>query len=396
MSRVEQLPFSGPRVIVCGVGFGILGLIVAVVGGIAAGNAAGFFRAYLVGYTFWVGLGLGSLGVVFVQFLTGGNWGLATRRIFEAGAATLPLMAVLFLPILFGLPQLYTWARPEAVAADAILQHKALYLNVPFFIARTLVYLLTWIVLVTCLRHWSAAQDRSTEPQNLRRLQRFSVVGALLLALTASFAAIDWLMSLDADWYSTMYPPMVGMGNLLLALAFGIVVVDLLAPSSPLKLMLTPQIYNDLGSLLLAFLMLWAYLEYFQYLLIWAGNLSDEIPWYLRRVDGGWLPVAVVLASLGFLVPFWFLLFRPLKRNRRVLGRIAALIVAMHLLNVYWLVEPPFEPSGPVWDWLPLATLIGLGGLWVAVFCWQLGAQSLLPPNDPRLIRAMEAAREGA
>jgi hypothetical protein len=384
------------RVRIGGVGLGLIGLVVAVVGGLVSGNAAGFFRAYLVAYTFWLGLGLGSFGVVLVQFLTGGNWGLATRRVFEAGAATLPLMAVLFAPLLFGLPQLYVWARPEAVAADAVLQHKSLYLNVPFFVVRALVYLLTWIVLVALLRRWSAAQDRSADPVVLRRLQRFSVVGALLLGLTASFAAIDWLMSLDADWYSTMYPPMVGMGNLLLALAFGIVVVTLLAPSSPLGSLLTPRIYNDLGSLLLAFLMLWAYLAYFQYLLIWAGNLSDEIPWYLRRVTGGWLPVAVALAGLGFLAPFWCLLFRSLKRNRRALARIAALVVCTHVLNVYWLVEPPFQPGGPVLDWLPLATLVGLGGLWLSVFSWQLGAQPLLPPNDPRLVRALEAAREAA
>jgi hypothetical protein len=394
MTPAEAVRFPARRVVVAGVAVGVVGLALAGVGGILGGDTARFFRAYLVAYTFWVGLGLGSFGVALVQFLTGGNWGLVTRRVFEAGAATLPLMAILFVPILFGLPQLYVWARPDAVAADAVLQHKSVYLNVPFFSARALVYLVTWIVLVTLLRRWSAAQDRSPDPRNLRLLQRFSVMSAMLLALTASFAAIDWLMSLDADWYSTMYPPMGGMGNLLLALAFGIVVVAALAPSSPLGVLLTPRIYNDLGSLLLAFLMLWAYLEYFQYLLIWAGNLSDEIPWYLRRVTGGWLAVAVALAGIGFLLPFWFLLFRPLKRNRRALARIAALVVGMHVLNVYWLVEPPFQPGGPVLDWLPLAALVGLGGLWVAVFCWQLGAQPLVPANDPRLARALEAARE--
>lgn len=383
------------RVIVPGVVIGILAMILTSLVGLI-GNPSAFFRAYLVGHTFWLGLGLGSLGVVLVQFLTGGNWGLATRRIFEAGAATLPLMALLFVPVLFGLPHLYAWARPEAVAGDAVLLHKAPYLNVPFFIGRAVLYLATWVVLVFVLRRLSAAQDRTGDPLVLRRLQRFSVIAALVLGVTASLAAIDWLMSLDADWYSTMYPPMVAMGDLLLALAFGIVVVAFLAPSSPMGEMLTPRIYNDLGSLLLAFLMLWAYMAYFQYLLIWAGNLSDEIPWYLRRVEGGWLPVAIALAVLGFAVPFWFLLFRPLKRNRRALARIAALIIATHLLNAYWLVEPPFEPGGPVFDWLPLGALIGQGGLWLAVFSWQLGARPLLPPNDPRLARALEAAREAA
>jgi hypothetical protein len=383
------------RVVVPSLIVGVLALALTVLGGLA-GNSAGFFRAYLFGYTVWVGLGLGSLGVVLVPFLTGGNWGLVTRRIFEAAAATLPLMAILFVPLLFGLNTLYAWAQPAAVATDAILQHKASYLNVPFFITRTVIYLAIWIALVFLLRPWSTAQDRSADPEALHRLQRFSVVAILVLALTVTFAAIDWLMSLDADWYSTMYPPMVGAGDMLLALSFGIIVVTLVAPVSTIGETLTPRIFNDLGSLLLAFLMLWAYMSYFQYLLIWAGNLSDEIPWYLRRVEGGWLSVALVLAGLGFAVPFWFLLFRPIKRNRRTLRLVAALIVVMHLVNVYWLVVPPFEPGGPVFEWLPVAALVGLGGLWLAVFSWELGARPLLPPNDPRLPRVLEDAREPA
>jgi len=394
-SVAEIRPLAVRRIAVPFFTVGVLALALTALGGLA-GDGARFFRAYLFGYAVWVGLGLGSLGVVLVQFLTGGNWGLVTRRIFEAAAATLPLMAILFVPLLFGLNTLYAWAQPDVVAASAILQHKAPYLNVSFFIIRTVAYLAIWIGLVGLLRRWSTAQDRSADPAALRRLQRFSVVGILVLAVTVTFAAIDWLMSLDADWYSTMYPPMVGAGDMLLALSFGIVVVTLLAPDSPVGQTLTPRIFNDLGSLLLAFLMLWAYMSYFQYLLIWAGNLSDEIPWYLRRVDGSWLPIALVLAGLGFAVPFWFLLFRPIKRNRRALRLIAALIVVTHLVNVYWLVMPPFEPGGPVFDWLPVAALVGLGGLWLAVFSWELGARPLLPPNDPRLPRVLEAAREAA
>jgi hypothetical protein len=375
-------------------GVGVVGLALTVLVGL--GNADGFFHAYLLGYTFWLGLGLGSLGVALVQFLTGGNWGLATRRVFEAGAATLPLMAALFVPLLLGLPRLYAWARPEAVAADAVLQHKAVYLNVPFFVARTVVYLVSWVVLALLLRRWSAGQDRTDDPAVLRRLQRLSIVGALVLGLTVSFAAIDWLMSLDAAWFSTMYPPMVAMGFLLLALAFGIVVVAVLAPASTLGELLTPQLYNDLGSLLLAFLMLWAYLAYFQYLLIWSGNLSDEIPWYLERIAGGWLPVAVVIGAVGFLLPWYLLLFRPLKRNRRTLAAIAGLLIATRLLDVFWLVQPPFEPGGPSVDWLDVFAVIGFGGVWLAVFWWQLAARPLLPANDPRLGAALEAAREPA
>ena len=382
------------RVSVVALIVGLVGLGLTAIGGLSSSDV--FFRSYLMGYTFWLGLGLGSLGVAFVQFLTGGNWGLATRRIFEAGAATVPLMALLFVPVFFGLPQLYAWARPEEVAADAVLQHKSIYLNVPLFVVRAVVYLVAWAVLAYLLRRWSVNEDRSDDPLTLRRLQRFSIIGAMVLGLTVSFAAIDWLMSLDAEWSSTMYPPLVAMGDMLLALAFGIIVVARLAPSTPLGEMMTPRVYNDLGSLLLAFLMLWAYMEYFQYLLIWAGNLSDEIPWYLRRIEGGWLTIAVVLGALGFAVPFWFLLFRPLKRNRRSLASIAGLLVAMHLVDVYWLVEPPFQPGGPIVNWLDLFAVVGFGGVWLAVFTWQLTTRPLLAPNDPRLLHALEVAHEAA
>jgi hypothetical protein len=382
------------RMTVVAVIVGVVGSVLLVVIGMA--NPTGFFRAYLLGYSYWLGLGLGSLGVVLVQFLTGGRWGLATRRVFEAGAATLPMMAILFVPLLFGLPELYAWARPADVAANPVLQHKAVYLNVPFFAVRAIVYLVAWVVLAYLLRHWSAVQDANDDPLILRRLQRLSTIGALVLGLTVTLAAIDWLMSLDADWYSTMYPATVAMGDLLLALSFGTFVVALFGPRSELGAMLTPGIFNDLGSLLLAFTMLWGYLEYFQYLLIWAGNLSDEIPWYLSRAEGGWFPIAVAVAVVGFFLPWYLLLFRPLKRNRHTLAAIAALLVCMQLVNVFWMIQPPFAPTGPALDWLNLFAVIGFGGLWLAVFSWQLPTRPLLPVHDPRLLPALEAAREPA
>ena len=345
-------------------------------------------RAYLVAWTFWAGIGLGGMGILFVQYLTGGNWGLATRRIFEAAAATVPLMSVLFLPLLLGLPNLYAWARPGDVSADAVLQHKALYLNVPFFTVRSVTYLVLWSVLAALLLRWSAG--------DLRRLQKFSIVGAILLGVTVSFAAIDWLMSLDADWYSTMYPPLVAMSFMLCALAFGIITLVRLAPRTELAEIATPQLLNDLGSLLLAFLMLWAYMQYFQYLLIWAGNLSDEIPFYLRRADGGWQPVATFVAVAGFFVPFWFLLFRPLKRNPRTLAWIAGLVVVMHVVDVYWLIAPPFEPAGPSPNVLDVVALVVLGVVWLAALVWRLRAQPLLARNDIRIQAALEAAHETA
>ncbi len=395
MTPLEPRPLIAPRRAIIGAAaLGVVGLLASVLGARAFG-ADRFFSAYLTAYAFWLGLGLGSLGIAFVQFLTGGIWGLVTRRVFEAGAATLPALAVLFVPVVLGMTSLYAWTDPSAVASEPVLQHNAIYLNVPFFVGRAIVYLLVWIVLASLLRRWSAIQDRVADPWVLRRLQRLSIVGALVLGLTVTFAAIDWLMSVDATWFSTMYPPMVGMGALLLALAFAIVVLARVVPRTSLAEVTAPQTYNDLGSLLLAFLMLWAYLAYFQYLLIWAGNLSDEIPWYLERIDGGWLVVAVVNVLFGFLVPFWFLLFRPLKRNPRSLARIALLLVVMRFVDVYWTVAPGFHAGGPSITWLDAATLLGVGGIWIAVFFWQLQSHPLLPLRDPRLARALEIARAG-
>lgn len=352
------------------------------------------FQGYLLAWTFWAGPSLGCMGILFIQYLTGGNWGLALRRILEAATATVPVIAVLFLPVLLGLPRLYAWARPEDVAADPILQHKAIYLNVPFFTVRTFVYLIAWIVLAILVRRWSEA-ERDPWPM-LRRLQRLSIIGLLVLGLTVTFAAIDWLMSLDATWYSTMYPPLVAMSFLLAALALGIVTLIVMAPRSELGGITTPQLFNDLGNLLLAFVMLWAYMQYFQYMLIWAGNLSDEIPFYLRRVQGGWEPVAIAVAVFGFFVPFWFLLFRPLKRNPRTLAAIASWIIVMHLVNVYWLVVPPFAPGGPSPTIADLLWLLVIGVVWLAAFIRELRRRPLLAVNDVRLTPALEAVHEAA
>jgi len=203
-------------------------------------------------------------------------------------------------------------------------------------------------------------------------------------------------VSLDADWYSTMYAPLVGMSFMLFALAFGILLTTILAQRTAIGEVVTPQLYNDLGSLLLAFVMLWTYMEYFQYMLIWAGNLTDEIPWYLRRIEGSWLIVAILLGALGFLVPFWFLLFRPIKRNPRTLAAVAALLVAMRFIDVYWLVKPPFEPTGPTPSLLDIFAVLGVGGVCLAVFIWQLTTHPLLVRYDPRLALTLEAAREPA
>jgi hypothetical protein len=385
---LERLP--RPALVV-----GVVGLILCLAGGFFDPTQA--FRSYLMAYAFWIELTLGCLGLSFSQLLTGGAWGLAIRRIAEAGARTLPLMALLFVPILFGLPRLYLWAQPAVVAQDPLLQHKSLYLNVPAFIVRAVIYFVVWCALAYFLGRWSAAQDRDGDPALLSRLQRLATGGVLLLALTVSFAAIDWLMSLEPHWYSTVYGALVAWGMVLTAMAFAVVVLILLARRPPLAELVSPQLRNELGSLLLAFLVLWAYMAYFQYLLIWAGNLNEEIPWFLRRTQGAWLPFALVVVLGTFAAPFLLLLFRDLKRSPRWLAAISGFLLLTRPIDDFWLVTPAFVTQGPLLHWLDLAAWLGQGGVWLAAFAWLLARRPLLPRHDPRLpAGVLEVAREPA
>lgn len=372
---------------------GLAGLAVCLIGGVFDPGQA--FRSYLVGYAIWFELPLGCLALSLLQFLTGGLWGLAIRRIVEAGARTMPLMAVLFVPLFFGLPDLYLWAQPAVVAQDPLLQHKSPYLNVPGYIVRTVIYFAVWCALAFVLSRWSAEQDRTGDPQLLGRLQRLSAAGAVLLGVTATFAAIDWLMSLEPHWFSTVYGAIVAWGAVLTSMAFAIVVLILLARRPPLADLLSPLLLNELGSLLLAFLILWAYMSYFQYLLIWAGNLTEEIPWFLRRAYGEWQPVAVFVVLVSFAVPFFLLLFRGLKRNVRTLGAITALLLLTRPIDMFWLVKPAFVTEGWLLHWLDVAAVVGVGGVWLAAFAWLLARRPLLPLRDPRLAETKVEAVHG-
>jgi hypothetical protein len=368
---------------------GVIGLALCVAGGFF--DPTQVFRSYLMAYAFWLDFALGCLALSLIQFMTGGAWGLAIRRIVEAGARTMPLMALLFIPICFGLPRIYVWAQPEVVAQDPLLQHKSLYLNSAGYIIRAVVYFVAWCGLAYYLGHWSAEQDRSGDPRLLGKLQRLSIGGGVLLGLTASFAAIDWLMSLEPDWYSTVYGAIVAWGTVLTSMCFAIVVLILLAGRPPLARLISPRLLNELGSLLLAFLILWSYMAYFQYLLIFAGNLNEEIPWFLRRTTGEWLPIALIVVFGTFAIPFFLLLFRDLKRNPRTLAAIAAILLITRPIDMFWLVKPAFVTEGWLLHWLDVAAAVGLGGIWLAAFSWRLAQRPLLAPNDPRLPAAVEA-----
>jgi hypothetical protein len=310
-------------------------------------------------------------------------------------------MALLFLPLLLDPGAIYPWARPDVVGHDAAVRHKQPYLNVNFFILRAAIYFALWIGLALLINMASKRQDRTEDPSPTRRAGTIAAPGLVLFFLSMTFAAVDWGMSLEPDWYSTIYGVMLMIGQGLSALAAMVVVASFLARARLLPSSLAqPDAFHDVGNLLLAFTMLWAYMSFSQYLIIWSGNLPEEIPWYLRRARGAWEWVALALILFHFFLPFFVLLFRESKQHARLLVRVALLVLGMHWLDLTWLILPastdPASPRIPrAQVLLSLVALAGIGGIWTAAFIARLKSWPLIPLNDPRLNEVIEHAHSG-
>ncbi len=361
-----------------------------------------FFRAYLIGYLLWLGIPLGSMALMMVHHLSGGAWGVVIRRIFEASSRTLPLLAVLFLPIAFGMDSLYPWTDEAYMAHDPVLAGKAVYLNTPFFLVRAAIYFACWIGMAMLLNKWSLEQDGGDRTA-ARKMQMLSGGGLVLYGLTITFAAVDWVMSLDPHWFSTIMGFIFMGGHGLIALAFTSVVAAALARRAPMDHVFRPSHFHDVGKLMLAFVLLWAYFNFSQFLIIYSGNLAEEIPYYMTRLEGGWQYVALALVILHFAVPFSMLLSRDLKRHGNRLIRVGLLVIVMRLVDILFLVSPDFTTAGANMHagehaaghafvhWLDLAAPVGLGGIWLAMFLRQLAARPLLPLGEPDLQKALHA-----
>jgi hypothetical protein len=372
--------------------FGVVGLMLCIVG--AFFSPEQFFRAYLLAYVFWISIALGCLAIIMIYHLSGGAWGVVIRRMLESATRTLPLMIVLFVPLVFGLRDLYAWARPEVVASDELLQHKRLYLNIPFFLLRAALYFVAWGGVAYFINKWSLEQDQyAADPRPTRRLRLLSGPGLIVYGLAITFAAIDWLMSLEPHWYSTIFGVTLMVGQGLNAFAFAIIVAALLAGREPLSRVLSPVHFQDLGSLLLAFVMLWTYMAFSQWLIVWSGNLPEETVWYVHRLQGGWQWFGVVLIVFHFALPFVLLLSRDLKRNARALAMVAGAIMVMRFIDLFWLIVPAFYPEGVHVHWMDIVAPISLGGIWLAMFIRQLGGRPLLPLHDPNLRGAIAHGR---
>jgi hypothetical protein len=371
---------------------GAAGAILCVVGLFI--NPFQFYRSYLWSYMFVVGLGLGSLAWLMLQYLTGGAWGVVIRRPAEAAARTLPLLALMFVPIAIGIPNLYEWSHAAKVAADPILKHKQPYLNVPFFLIRAAVYFAGWIFLSWFMNRWSEREDRDGGVAPHRKMAALAGPGILFWGFSVTFMAVDWILSLDPHWFSTMFGLLFIAGQALTAMAFLITLMVLLYSRRPVSEYLTARQVHDLGKLLLALVMVWAYFSFSQFLIIWAGNLPEEIPWYLERLHGGWQYVGLLLVVGHFALPFALLLSRDLKRNFKFLAGIAVFVLFMRLVDLYWVVAPDFLKGSFGISWMDITAPLGLIGLWVAYFLFQLEKRPLLPRNEPHLEEALEHGRE--
>ena len=378
---------------------GVAGLVVCGIGFVV--DRDHFFRSWLIAHLLFLGIALGSMALMMVQHLSGGGWGVF-RRIFEASSRTLPLLALLFVPVLLGMSSLYVWTHEDHVQADEILRHKAPYLNTPFFLVRTVIYFVSWIGLTWLLNKLSARQDAGDVTVNMR-IQRLSGAGLVIYALTVTAAGIDWVMSINPHWYSTLFGFLMMGGQGLAALAFTTVAATFLFKREPMASLLKPYHFHDLGKLTLAFVMLWAYFNFSQYLLTYAANLVEEIPYMTVRTQHGWQYLALFLIVFHFAVPFLLLLSRDRKRNPHRLVLLALWILFMRYADTFMLVSPEFAATGPnlhlvegehvshfFIHWLDVAAPAAIGGLWVWMFLTQLRQQPLLAAGDPYLRESLE------
>lgn len=360
---------------------GLIGLGLTAVG--AATSHSQFFFSYLFAYLFWLGLSLGCFLVTMIHQLAGGRWGYPTRRFLEAGFLVLPLMLLLLVPIFFGLSALYPWARPAEVAAGKALRARHVYQNGWAYVLRSTVFMVIWIWMSFCLRRWSRQQDHTDDAEPTRKARVLSGPGLVIYCLLGTFAYIDWVMSLESQWYSTIFAVIIIIGQILIAYAFSIILLALFRDQEPFAAVLTKTHFHQLGNLLLAFVLFWTYVSFGQLLIVYSGDIPEELRWYLHRIAGNWKLVIAALALFHFFVPFYLLLFRAMKMRLAPLAALAGLLFAMHIVQTYWLVMPAFHRDGIRLSWMDFTAPVGIGGLWVSMFLSRLRAAPLILQKDP-------------
>jgi hypothetical protein len=365
---------------------GVIGVVGCIIGAII--NLDQFLRSYLLAYMLWLGLSLGCLALLMLQYLSGGMWGFIIRRPLEAGTRSLPYMAVLFLPLLLGMHRLYPWAQDgflqKLPAEQQGLWKWQSYLQPHNWIIRAILVLIVWNVLAFLFNRWSRRQDESTEDLRVqrRRYQALSGPGLVLYALTITFAAVDWVMSLSPLWYSTIFGMIFMIGEALLAFSFVVILLATFGQYRPLSGLLLRDHFHDLGNLMLASVLLWSYFSFSQLLIIWSANLPEETHWFLDRITGGWGFVAAALILFHFALPFLLLLARDLKRDGRKLLVVAMWLFIMRYVDLFWYIAPNFSTHSFHYSWMDLVVPVAMGGLWLALFLYHLKSRPMFPLRD--------------
>ena len=370
-----------------GAGCAALGVIGCAI--LGPGNPKQFFFSWLVSFLFFLSLALGALFFVLIQYAAQGGWGIVVRRIGETTFATIPALAVLFLPLLLGLRELYSWSVPGAAEHDALLQWKAPYLNVPFFLIRAAIFFVIWCGMGLWYYRGSSGQDVTGDPAVSARLRRFAGPCIIVLAVTQTFGAIDWIMSLTPHWYSTMFGVYFVAGSFVGFIALLSIVSAAMLRAGLLDTIITAEHLHDIGKLLFAFTAFWAYIAFSQFFLIWYANLPEETIWYRARMDGSWLTVSLFLMAGHFAAPFFYLMGRDVKRRATTLAIGGVWLLAMHFVDLYWQVMPTLHAEGVRPSALDVAAFLAVGGCFVGAAGWLMRRQALVPLRDPRLAESL-------
>lgn len=353
-------------------------------------------RSWLLGFIFWGGIGIGGLGILILQYLTGGAWGVVIRRIAEAASRTLPIIVVLFIPLAVGVGSLYEWTH---MPDDPAVSWRYPYMTVQWWLIRAALYFLLWGVMAFLLNRWSQRQDETndyvTAVKYTEDASKFSGPTMVFFVLVVTFAAVDWMMSLDPHWFSTIWGLLFAAGWALSFLCFGVTILALLSDKAPMNRIVGSRHFHDIGKLILALVMVWAYFNFSQFLIIWSGNIPEETKWYLPRMEGTWGVIGILLILLHFAFPFLVLLNRNLKRNAKQLSVVAIFILVIRLVDMFYIIGPSPRLGGHGYEsgfsisWMDFVAPIAVGGIWLWYFFNQLTKRPLVPINDPFLENAI-------
>lgn len=360
---------------------GTLGLLLSIIGYFS--DSKQFYFSYLTSFAFWVSLGLGGLFFTMLHHVSGAKWSTVLLRISQAAMSVLPIMVIFFIPVFFGIKELYSWSNPDIVADSAVLQGKSGFLNISFFTIRTIIYFAVWGVLAFLINKYSQRQDAGEN--TTKELRIISAPGMFLFAITISFAAFDWLMSLDPHWFSTIFGVYYFGGSFVIIIAFLIIMTNYLKSNGALNNEIGQAHFSDLGKLFFGFIVFWAYLGGAQYFFIWYANIPEETVWFLDRWKNSWKTVSLLLIFGHFLIPFVSLIFFNTKRNRKILVFFAFWMFFFHYVDMYWLIAPAFHHESAHISWLDLTTFLGIGGVFIALFWNRFTSKAIIPINDPYL-----------